>query len=367
MATQIAGEIPSFDLKTYTDKPIKTKRISRQTQLATAAIRMALNDCGASLEMLARNGDLPIYLGSGTSSLGMLEEGFTSLLEKGPRRVSPFLVGSSTPHSAASFLGEHLGLPACLTTFSTACASGLAALSAAAHRIRSGQSDLVFAGATDAPVTPFGVAGFANAKMTSRLNDDPQHASRPFDMKRDGGLLSEGAAILVLEQLEHALARDATIYAEVLGSGMNSDRPGQEPASGLKETMDQALKNSRLLPDHIDCINAHGTSDKVMDRVECGCIEDVFSSTGRSMPITSIKGVTGNPLAAGGALQLVTASLMLQRQCIPPTTNHEFHDPECRGDIVHGDPREHDLHNILINAHGFGGVNISLILSEVPR
>jgi 3-oxoacyl-[acyl-carrier-protein] synthase II len=305
MKTRIAGQVKDFDLSNYLDEPVKASRLSRQTQLCLAATRMAIDHSRITQSELNREEALPIFLGVSTSNLEVLETGVTAFVKQGANRVSSKIVNSSPPHSTASAIAKYLGTKTKLTTLSTACTAGVTALEQGSQMIRNGQSDLILVGAADAPVTPFGMALFCSARLMSTQNSQPEKASRPFDLQRDGGVLSEGAGMLVVENLEHALARGATIYAEILGGGHNTDHPDESPASGFQESMMQAISNSGLHPNRISYINAHGSSDPTMDQVESDAIKKIFGPDSLNIPVSSIKGVTGNPLAAAGAMQLV--------------------------------------------------------------
>lgn len=362
--TKFAGQIQQFDLSNYLGEAAKPKRLSRQTQLCLAATHMAIEHSGVRAAELCRESALPIFLGVSTSNLEVLETGVTAFVKQGPRRVSSQIVNSSPPHSTASAIANHLGLKTKLTTLSTACASAITAIEHGAQAIRRGQSDLILVGSADAPVTPFGMALFSSARLMSTRNSQPEKASRPFDLQRDGGILSEGAGMLVVENLEHALARGATIYAEVLGSGHQADYPGDLPSSGFKESMSEALANSGLRPNRISYINAHGSSDPVMDRVESSAIKETFGPDAQNIPVTSIKGVTGNPLAAAGLLQLAAACMSIHEQVIPRIANYETPDPDCDLDYVTVQNRSASIDHVLVNTHGVGGANASQVLAR---
>jgi 3-oxoacyl-[acyl-carrier-protein] synthase II len=359
---RIAGEVKGFRLSDFVDWPVRAGRLARHTELAVAAFRMAMND--ARLDSAALRGavPVPVIFGVGTGALDVFENAQDSLTRRGPKRMSPHFVSACQPHAVAVELVRILGVRATMLTFSSACGSGLDAAAHAFGLIRCGKTEMAITGGADSNITPVSVASFFAAGMVPSLNgEDPRKVSRPFDRERRGGIMAEGAAVLVLERLEHALARGAHIYCEICGFGSSAEHD-EESGSGLERSMRQALSNACASPGRVDYLCAHGPSDPLLDRVETRMIRRVFGAAADRLPVTSIKGATGNPLSAAGPMELVTAALVLARGVIPPTTNYEFPDPDCDLDYVPFAPRETGARRALINLHGLGGGNVSVFL-----
>ncbi|MEO5718676.1 MAG: beta-ketoacyl-[acyl-carrier-protein] synthase family protein, partial [Chthoniobacterales bacterium] len=309
--SRIAGEVKNFNPNDYLGVGEKPRRLSRGTQLAFAATQSALRDSRIDLLSLAgrARGPLPIILGVGTSAMDVLQTGFEALRNRGPASIKPFAVGACAPQAAASFIGRKLGVETRTTTISSTCVSGLDAIGTATALIRSGESEIAIAGGADAPVTPLAMASFMTAGLSSCRNGDPERASRPFDRDRDSGVISEGAGVLILENLVHCLARGAEPYCEITGYALQMDSDPDMPGSGLEFTMLSALANANCTPHDIDYVCAYGPGHPVFDRIELDVIKRVFSPRAAAVPITSIKGVTGNPLAAAGPLQTIASAL----------------------------------------------------------
>lgn len=362
---KIAGEVKEADLARLIPGSIKPRRHGRHTQLALAAMHMSLADAKLAHEQLAAERRVPVYVGVSTSAIEVIEQGMDQLTWRGPDRVSPYIVGACQPHAVASVLAESLGVETEVLTISNACPAGLDAVAAAATAIRSGRTELAIAGGTDAPVTPLTVASFGATGMVPSWSGDPKKASRPFDRQRCGGIMAEGAGFAVLESLEHALARGARPYIEIAGHGSSVDAPGTEAGAGLEVSMNLALANAHCLPHHVDYVCAHGPSDRVIDRLETACIKTVLGRHARTIPISSIKGVIGNPLAAAGPLELVACALALRNGIVPPTANYEYADPDCDLDYVPNKPRKVRIGRAILNVHGMGGVNSSLVVQRI--
>jgi 3-oxoacyl-[acyl-carrier-protein] synthase II len=367
--SRIAGEVKDFNPLDYIDPREKPRRLARGTQLAFAATRRALTDARVNLPQLCAEswGPLPIVMGVGTSAMDILQDGFDSLRDRGPGSIKPFAVGSCAPQAAATFIGRMLGVPTRTSTISSTCVSGLDAVASAASTIRNGESEIAIAGGADAPITPLAMASFTTAGLSSSRNEQPERASRPFDRDRDSGVISEGAGVLVLENLDHALGRGAEPYFEITGYGVQTDADASPPGSGLGSTMSAALANANYESSEIDYICAYGTGHPVFDRVELAMIKRAFGSRAQTVPISSIKGVTGNPLAAAGPLQLISAGLCLRRNVIPPTANCENLDSDNDLDIVRGRARRAKLNRILVNVRGLGGGNSTMIVERVAE
>lgn len=365
--SRIAGEVKDFDPLDYMEAKEKPRRLARSTQLAFAATRCAVEHSRLDLDAESKEecGPLPVVLGVGTSAMDVLQTGFDSLRDRGPMSIKPYAVGACAPQAAASFIGRMLGVRTRTSTISSTCASGLDAVGTAAAMIRDGESEIAIAGGADAPITPLAMASFAMAGLSSTRNRCPERASRPFDRDRDSGVISEGAGMLVLEILDHALARGAETFCEITGYGLQMDGDMSSPGSGLEKTMSIALANANLLPRDIDYICAYGPGHPIFDKVELTMIERVFGQDALSIPISSIKGVTGNPLAAAGPLQMIASIMTLKEGLIAPTANCEVLDENCKLDIVRGRPRRAKVNKVLINVRGLGGGNSSLIIERV--
>jgi 3-oxoacyl-[acyl-carrier-protein] synthase II len=295
--------------------------------------------------------------------MDIIERSISNFEERGENGISPTAVGALTPQAAANVIADRIGVHAHASTVSSACPSGLDALAIAATMIESGAAELAIAGGADAPITKHTFAAFIATGMSSCRNGEPERASRPFDLDRDSGVISEGSGMFVLENLERAEARGARPYLEINGYARQRDSIPENPGSGLLGSMRLALANSGRSIDAIDYICAYGPGHPVLDAAEVRYIKEVFGERAYSMPISSIKGVTGNPLAAGGPLQVAACALSLRDQIIPPTTNYELPDPDCDLDFVPR-PRKAKLDSILLNVRGLGGSASSLVVSR---
>ena len=361
---QIAGEISNFNLKNYLEPKGKISRMSRQTQFAVAAAAMAVEDASVSEVCASSTTVVPIFMGVGNAAIGRIEKSVEQFQRRGPSRASPTVVESCSPHQAASQVGYELDVLTSSHTVASACAAGIQAVAMGANTIRSGEADVVIAGGTDSPLTKYAFASFDRIGYASARNDDPQGASRPFDRDSDSGVISEGSAVFVLENLEHALARGADIYAEILGVGSHSDSADQ-PLSGLSYAMTLAVANSNRRPVDIDFISAHGPSHPGMDRLETEMIKLAFRDDAYKIPVTSVKGNTGNPMAAAGPMQLVSCALAFKEGVIPFIANHQVPAEGCDLDYVKTQARMTHPQIALINSHGVGGSNTSMLIQKV--
>ena len=351
---KIAGEVKDFDPHDYIDPTLKPKRrMARASQLAIAAAHNAIKDAGLTVEALKKLGEVPVYMGVSTTAMDLRE-----------RPARPWSAISGVPHAVTSAISFSLGFQARLMTISNGCASGMDAVATAAESIRRGSVDLIVAGSSDAALTPYVFKCFESSRKVSLRNDAPDKACRPFDRDRDGGVAAEAAGILIIENLQHALARGATIYAELSGYGSSADVPGDREGSGLKRAMLAAMANGACPPEQINHIDAHAPSDPHMDRIEVELIKEVFGEHAYRIPVTSIKGATGNPMAVGGVLQMIAASLSLHHQVVPATTNLEIPDPQCDLDHVIGAPRHLPMDRTMVNTHGFGRGNSCVLLDH---
>ncbi|MFN2542879.1 MAG: beta-ketoacyl synthase [Chthoniobacterales bacterium] len=364
--SRIAGEIKEFDPLEHMDPEWKPRRMARHTQLAYAATQMALKDAQFNPKEENAGAVLPICVGVSTSAMDVLERGFRELQERGPRGVNPGVVRNCQPQAVAHVIAEKLGVETETITISSACPSGIDAIASAASRIRSGEVDVAIAGGADAHITPLAMASFASAGLSSFTNDDPLRASRPYDAASDSGVISEGASIVIVENLDRALARGVAPYLEITGYSAQSDHDPNEPCSGLEFTMRLALANaSRDLGD-IDYICSYGPGHPALDSAEVKMIRRVFGPLADRLPVSSIKGVTGNPLAAAGPFQLVCCALAFKHNIIPPTANHEVPNFGCDLDFVAKTARKAQLECALINVRGLGGGNSSMVVERVP-
>jgi 3-oxoacyl-[acyl-carrier-protein] synthase II len=365
--SRIAGEVKNFDPLDYIEPEQKPKRMARHTQLAYAATMMALRDAGFDPDNLELPSPVPVIIGVSMNSMDVLERALEAVRDNRLNRVAPTTCATSLPQGPANVIADRIGTCAHATTVSSACPSGLDAIADAATAIRMGVADIAIAGGSDAPITPISMASFAAADLSSRRNGEPEKASRPFDLDRDSGVVSEGAGVFILENLEYALARGAQTYLEITGYSKQRDRDTTIPGSGLEDSMKMALANAGRTRDDVDYISAYGPGHPVLDAVEVGIIKRVFGQESYCVPVSSIKGVTGNPLAAGGPMQLAACALTIRDQLIAPTGNYEIADPECDLDFVPNHPRKSKVQCALINVRGLGGSASSMVVSRVSH
>jgi 3-oxoacyl-[acyl-carrier-protein] synthase II len=362
---RIAGEVKNFDPLDYIEPELRPNRMARQTQLAYAATMMALQDAGLHPDNLELPSPTPVVIGVSMNAMDVLERALAAVRDFGPNRTAPTTVASSTPQAPANVIADRLGGSAGAVTVSAACPSGLDAVADAATMIRSGEAEIAVAGGTDAPITPLAVASFIGSGLISSSDAEPTKASRPFDSLRRSGVLAEGAGVFVLENLERALARGVRAYLEVTGYAKQRDTDTTRPASGLVGSMTLALANSRRVPKDIDYISAYGPSDRTLDAAEVAMIKQAFREHAKSVPVISIKGVTGNPLAAAGPFQIAASALSIRDQVIPPTANYEVQDLDCDLDFIAGRRRKAKVECVLINVRGIGGSASSMIVNRV--
>ncbi|MDK2984745.1 MAG: 3-oxoacyl-[acyl-carrier-protein] synthase [Clostridia bacterium] len=366
LSTRIAAEVKDFDAKDYIDRK-EAKRMDRFTQFAVAAAKMASQDAGLEMEKL--NSDrVGVVLGTGIGGTDTFEKQHKVLQDKGPGRVSPFFVPMMIANMAAGHISINLGAKGPNYTVITACASGTNAIGEAFKLLQRGDADVVITGGTEAAITPMSFSGFCSMKALSTHNDEPQKASRPFDKNRDGFVMGEGSGILILETLEHAKKRGASIYAEIVGYGATADAyhitaPAPEGEGGAR-AMSNALKDAGLNPSDIDYINAHGTSTPLNDKFETAAIKKVFGDNAKKVAISSTKSMIGHLLGAAGAVELITSILTINKGIITPTINYEERDPECDLDYVPNEAREANVNYALSNSLGFGGNNATLIVKK---
>lgn len=364
--TQVAAEIEDFVPENYIPKK-EAKRMDRFTQFAVAAAKMAVEDGGLDLETVDAD-RFGCVVGSGIGGLLTMEEEHAKMLEKGPGRVSPFLIPMMIGNMAAGAVSMALNAKGPNYCVVTACASGTNAVGEGFRLIQRGDADLVLAGGTEASITPFGIAGFCSMKAMSTRNDDPKTASRPFDVDRDGFVMGEGSGILLLESLDHALARGANILGEVVGFGMSADAyhitspaPGGE---GAARSMKSALADAGIEPSAIAYINAHGTSTPYNDRFESMAIKSVFGEHAKNLCVSSTKSMTGHLLGASGAIEAVACLLAVKEDYMHGTYGIQNIDPEIGLEVLANQGRAAEVEYALSNSLGFGGHNATLILKK---
>jgi 3-oxoacyl-[acyl-carrier-protein] synthase II len=364
--TRIAAEVKEFDpIALFGNR--EARRMDRFSQFAVAASFQAVQDAG--LEINDANRDrIGVVIGTAIGGIGTLLEQTQVFAERGPAKVSPFLVPMMLPDTGPGMVAILLGVRGPNLAIVTACATGTNSIGEAAEMIRRDQSDIVIAGGSEAAIVPVAMAGLSVMGATSEKNDEPERASRPFDLHRDGFVMGEGAGVCVLESLEHAQKRGARILAEFTGYGSTCDAyhisAPAENGSGAARCMLMALEDGRLNLDQIDYTNAHGTATPLNDKSETAAIKAVFGEKAYQIPVSSTKSMTGHLLGAAGALEAIICIQVLQHQILPPTINYETPDPECDLDYVPNVARSQKVQHIMSNSFGFGGHNATIILSK---
>ncbi|NLI13286.1 beta-ketoacyl-ACP synthase II [Pelotomaculum propionicicum] len=364
--TKIAGEVTDFEPTRYIGKK-EVRRMDRFTQYAVAATEMALQDAALDLEVENRD-RIGVILGSGVGGIETLEDQARVLAEKGPGRVSPFFV----PMMIANMGAGQIAISHCLRgpniTSVSACASSSNAIGDAFKMLQCGRVDVMISGGSEAAITPLAMAGFISMKAMSTRNEEPEKASRPFDAGRDGFVIGEGSAILVMETLEHALNRNARIYAEIVGYGSTCDAyhmTAPEPEGyGAANSMKEALWDAGIEPTAVDYINAHATATPPGDKAETLAIKKIFGQHAYKLAVSSTKSMTGHLLGASGGLEAMVCILAIVNGVIPPTINYEQPDPDCDLDIVPNTARQADVNVALSNSFGFGGHNATLVFKK---
>ena len=364
--TRFAAEVKSFDPSLYMSSK-ELKHSDRFVQFAVVASKQAAAD--AKLDMTKEDPHrVGVWIGTGMGGLGTIEEGYRDLEQKGPDKVRPFFIPMIICNMAPGQVSISLGAKGPNSCTVSACASSAHALGDAFEIIERGTADVMITGGSECAITALGVAGFCALKALSTRNDDPKTASRPFDKTRDGFVIAEGAAMVVLEELEHAKARGARIYGEMIGYGMSGDAyhvTAPDPTgAGAASAMKAALDGAGIRPEEVSYINAHGTSTQLNDRIETKAIKEVFGEAVRKIPVSSTKSVTGHLLGAAGAIEFLACCMALRDQIVPPTINYHTPDPECGLDYVPNQARKANLKICLSNSLGFGGHNVSLILRK---
>lgn len=364
--TKIAGEVKDFKAEEFMSVK-ELKRIDLFIQYALAATKIAMTDSG--LDMAKEDAERAgVVVGTGLGGLPTLEKYHSIYLERGPGRISPFFIPMLIANEAPGHIAINHGLKGPNLSIVTACATGAHSIGDATRIIQYGDADVMVAGGCEANITPLTVGGFNAMKALSTRNDEPQRASRPFDKDRDGFVVSEGAGIVILEELEHAKARGAKIYAELVGYGYNGDAyhitaPCPD-GDGFIRCINMALRDAGLNPDSVDYINAHGTSTDLNDQTETLAIKKVFGDRAYKIPVSSTKSMTGHLLGAAGAIEAIFSVLAIRDQVCPPTINYETPDPDCDLDYVPNEARNHEINIALSNSFGFGGTNCVLAIKR---
>ncbi|PKN62900.1 MAG: beta-ketoacyl-[acyl-carrier-protein] synthase II [Deltaproteobacteria bacterium HGW-Deltaproteobacteria-15] len=363
---RIAGEARDFNSHDWLDKQ-QVRRLDIFIHFAMASARMAMQESGLKIDDSNRH-RVGCLTGSGLGGLALLENYHKILLEKGPDRVSPFFIPGMIANMAPGQIAIEFGAKGPNMSIETACAASSHAVGESFRLIREGRADAMITGGSEAVVTPLAVAGFCSMRALSTRNDEPEKASRPFDLNRDGFVMGEGAGILILEEMDHAIQRGAGILAEVVGYGLSGDAyhmTAPEPeGGGAILCMSEAIRDSGLKPEEIDYINAHGTSTKLNDESEVRAIKSVFGEHARKLAVSSTKSMTGHLLGGAGGIEAIFAVLTIKEGTIPPTINYETPDPECDLDFVPNAARKAAVRTAMSNSFGFGGTNASLVFRE---
>lgn len=366
LPTKVAGEVKNFEPTEWLDKK-ESRRMDRFAQFAVAAGKMAIKDSGLNLESIDKE-RAGAVIGCGIGGVTTFEEQKEVLMKKGSGRVSPFFVPMLISNMAAGHLSIELGLQGPSMTVVTACASATNAIGEALRLVQNGDVDIALAGGTESPLTPLAFAGFCSMKAMSTEKENAKEACRPFDARRTGFVMGEGAGILVIESLEHAKSRNAKIYAELVGYGSTSDAyhittpvPG---GAGAARAMGKALESAGIRPQDVDYINAHGTGTGANDATETAAIKMLFGEYAKNVPISSTKSMTGHLMGAAGAIEAIACALTIQNGVIPPTINYGEFDPECDLDYVPNEAREKNVDVAISNTFGFGGHNATIVLKK---
>jgi 3-oxoacyl-[acyl-carrier-protein] synthase II len=364
---RIASEVRDFDPLKFIEKK-EVKKMDPFIHYAVAASQEAMDDSG-----LRVNGDddatrIGVFIGSGIGGFGVIEREHEKFLKGGPGKISPFFIPAAIVNLAAGQVSIRFGLKGPNSATCTACSTGAHAVGDSFKIIQRGDADAMLCGGAEAAITPMGVGGFAAMRALSTRNDDPGHASRPFDADRDGFVIGEGAGVLLLEELERARGRGAKIYAELVGYGMSSDAfhitQPSENGDGAVRVMSNALKDAGVQPQDVDYINAHGTSTHYNDKLETMAIKKVFGDSANSIPVSSTKSMMGHLLGAAGGVEAGIIALALHDQIVPPTANYQTPDPDCDLDYVPNGARRRPVRYALSNSFGFGGTNAALLMKR---
>jgi 3-oxoacyl-[acyl-carrier-protein] synthase II len=363
--SQMGGEV-KIKIEEYLS-PKDIRRMDRFTQLGMIAAQEAIEQSGINTD--TENPEkIGVLVGSGVGGLETIEREKITLLERGPQKVSPFLVPMLITDIVSAHIAIKYGFTGPNLSISTACATGNHAIGEAFRIIQRGEADVMITGGAEAAITPLGLAGFCAMRALSTRNNEPQKASRPFDRERDGFVIGEGAGVLVLEELKRAEERGANIWAEIVGFSMSGDAyhitQPVEDGKGIKMAMKKALEDAEIDPGEVDYINAHGTSTPLNDKTETKAIKDLFGKKAYQIPVSSTKSMTGHLLGATGGVEIIACILAIQHQMVPPTINYESPDPECDLDYVPNEARQMKIDVAISNSMGFGGHNATIVVKK---
>lgn len=363
--TKIAASAEQFDPLNYIEKK-DVRKMDRFVQFAVAASHLALKDANLDVKNDTDPERVGVYVGSGVGGLKTWEEQHSTLLEKGPKRVSPFFIPMIIANMATGQISIRTGAKGPNSTAVTACATGTHSIGESFKLIQRGEADVMICGGAEAPITPTGLAGFGALRAMSTRNEEPERASRPFDKGRDGFVMGEGSGILIIESLEHAARRGAKIYGEIAGYGMSGDayHMTDPDPDGAVRCMKRAMADADIQPEQVDYINAHGTSTPVGDISETNAIKTAFGDHAYKMAVSSTKSMTGHLLGAAGGLEAVISTLTVKHGWIAPTINLEDPDPECDLDYVPNEARQAEVRVAMSNSFGFGGHNATIVIKK---
>ncbi len=359
-STQVAGEVPSVWFDQVGTQFLAKRSLS--TQMVISAARMALEDGGLDCSVFS---EVPsgVWVGISTTDMGVVEKEYALFQEA--KTAKPYVLPASFPHAPASEIASELKCSGQVVTVSTSCPSGLFSIIFALESLLRGEAEVVLAGGGDAPITPFILACFSEAGLLPKsFNENPSAASRPFDALREGGVLAEGAGMVLMERAERARSRGANIYVAITGWGISNACTQRQAYKSMYVSLNQALRRGRISPEEVDYVCAHAPGDRLIDKAEVKAIKKVLGSCAYNLPVSSIKSMIGNPLAAAGPLQVVAASLAIRDMFVPPTINYQHPDPDCDLDCVPNRGRVARLKKVLVNLHGLGGTNASLVLTK---
>ncbi len=363
---RIAGEVKDFDPLNYMEKK-EVRKMDRFIHFAIASAAEAINDSGLEIDE-SNTEDIGVIIGSGQGGISSIEQNTLKAYAGNPNRISPFFIPSAIINLASGQIAIRYGLRGPSYGVVSACTTGLHAMADGYFAIQRGDADAMVVGGSEATLVPVAMAGFANARALSMRNDDPERASRPFDLDRDGFVQSEGAGVVILEELHTALRRGATIYAEIIGFGMSTDAfhvTAPDPnGRGPRICMKKALRNAGISPNDVDYINAHGTSTPLNDITETKAVKEVFGEHAKELAMSSTKSMTGHLLGAAGVIESIYCIKTIETQVLPPTINYETPDPECDLDYVPNEPRPGQVEVCLSNSFGFGGTNATVVLRK---
>ena len=365
-ASTIAGEVPDFDPLQFVSKK-DVKKMDVFIQYALAAAEFALLDANLPTDRNLGT-DAGVFLASGIGGFGTIEREHRALLKGGPRKISPFFIPAAIINLAAGQVSIRFGAKGPNSATCTACSASAHAIGDSLEIIRRGGAEIMIAGGSEAAITPLGVGGFASMRALSTRNDDPQRASRPFDLGRDGFIIGEGSGVVILEELERAQSRGAEIYCELVGYGMSADAhhmtaPAKDGAGAIR-VMENAIKDAGIIPSASQYVNAHGTSTPYNDKTETLAIKKCFGEHAQKLSISSTKSMTGHLLGAAGGLEAGISALAVRHQVVPPTINQEVLDPDCDLDYVPNEKRTLSIEYAISNSFGFGGTNASLVFKR---